>query len=191
MKLNAPAVDIGITENLWKSEKDRWGIDLREGLVYLGQTSINAKVPSHHTNTTSGHWVDPDFVGAKPDPCSGTCNDLSTFDGSGHEIGATITLQPYWKSRDDIKISLIGGVFLHRTTFNEHVTHLDWSSTSPFYDTDVSTNTGIRFGSVWGVAAQKGHMVVKYQYFSTPGNLAGNYPPPWHGIHMVTIGWSF
>jgi hypothetical protein len=185
----ATGIDIGVTENVW--QKGHWGIDLREGLIYLGQSHVTAQIPTRKTNTTSGKWVGPDFVGANPaNPCSGACTNMSTFTGSGHELGGTLELMPYYITRG-IKFSLIGGVFVHRTTFKEDVIGIDAPSGNGFYNTSVATKTGLRFGEIVGLSAQKGNIVIRYQYFKTPGNFAGDYPPPWHGIHLVTIGWRF
>lgn len=194
MKMNSLSAELGVTENVWQQRN--FGLDLRQAYVYLGEIHTHAMVPTVMSNTRQGAFVGPDFKGAATsNPCYGTCTNMSTFDGAGHDQGLSLTAQPYYIYKD-YKFSLIGGAFAHLDQWSENVSNLIGSVSGSPYNLHVENHQGISVGETAGFAIRKGNMTIKYQFYRTPFHAAtpsgqDAMPPAWHAIHNVSINWSF
>ena len=190
-KTSSPAFELGATLNL--IDRDSYGLDVRGELVYFGNTSIHALIPTHETNTTQGHWSSDgnDFVGANPsNPCYGVCTNMSTFDGHGNSKGVAIEVAPYYIYKE-YKISLLAGYYWHKDEWVENVTHLDGVVPGTFMDGSVQSTAKTTRDWVVGAQVKRGNFTVRYEYFNAKPLYGDPYRKAWTGVQMITMGWTF
>lgn len=187
VKLTAPAIELGLTGPI--IQRTSWGVDWHLGWVWLGTIHSDATVPSANTNTTSGKWVGGDLVGVnKKDPCSGPCNNLSDFKGSGHDQGFMFSIAPHYDYKG-WRFGVEGGPYLHRSTWSEDV--INWVGARG----DTPQNIHVEYKPEWligyvlGASISRGNFSVAYQYFKNNAKvLASNpYPPIWQGTHLLLL----
>lgn len=191
LHLTAPATEVGFTGNI--IQRQYWGIDWHADWAWLGTVHTNALVPSANTNTTSGRWVGPDLVGVNAaNPCSGPCNNLSRFIGSGHDQGFMLTLEPH-ADYGGWRFGIEAGPYIHRSTWSEDV--LNWVSSpgAAPQNIHVAYKPQWLLGYVAGASVGYKNFSITYQYFGNKvnGTASNPYQPIWSGTHMLLAKWRF
>jgi hypothetical protein len=191
LKLTAPAVSIGLTGDVYQSA--RWGVSWHADWLWLGTVHTDAYVPSANTNTTSGHWQGPDLVGVnQANPCSGPCNNLSRFIGSGHDQGFALTLEPHYDYAG-WRFGVEGGPYIHRSTWSEDV--VDWVAARGMAPTNIHVEYKPEWRVSWLVGASVAYrnFGISYRYFhnSIAGTASNPYNPIWSGTHMLAATYRF
>lgn len=187
-KMHATSGEFAVNHNIWQSESGQYGLDLRGSYVYLGSVKTTAQSPNRNTNTVQGQWVGEDFLGARAgNPCDGACNNLATFNGTGHDMGVTLQLEPYVKYKG-YRLGVNGGYFHHRVTWGVGVQNI-WDGIEN-KNIVVESEGKWTAGKVLGVSVQKENLTIRAQYFMTP-LTGGKYPQAWDKAFMLSIGFKF
>lgn len=187
LNLTAPAFRTGLTGNIW--QRGSYGVDWHADYAWLGTVHTNAAIPTPKTNTTSGHWQGPDFVGYNTaNPCSGPCDNMSEFNGSGHDMGIMLTLEPHY----DVgawRIGIEAGPYIHRATWTIDVSNWYDSVAGAFHALHVPSGPRWRVSWTAGISVSRGPFSVRYSYFAN-GSTGGN-PPGWSGAHTLMVMYRF
>ncbi|MEX3961014.1 hypothetical protein AB4Y42_02170 [Paraburkholderia sp. EG286B] len=185
LDLTAPSVKFGVTGNIW--QRGPWGIDYHVDYYWLGTIHTDAKVPSAKTNTTSGQWIGPDLVGVNAaDPCSGPCNNLSDFMGSGHDMGFALTLEPHY-TWNGITFGVDAGPYIHRSTWSEDVANWYANADAQPIDNHVKWRPVWALGWTVGASIIYRNFAIEYAYFRNQGNATNSNPynPIWKSTHVL------
>lgn len=187
-KMESKGGEFAIVKNIWGSASGQYGLNLRGSYVYLGSIHTSAQSPNRNTRTVQGRWVGEDFIDARPgNPCDGTCNNLAEFNGSGHDMGLTLQLEPYVRYKG-YKLGVNAGLYEHRTTWAVDVNNL-WDGLEN-HDVTVESEAKWTAGKVIGVSVEKNNFIVRLQYFMTP-LVGGKYPQPYDRVYMLSVGYKF
>jgi hypothetical protein len=191
LDLTAPMFEVGFTGDAYQAA--HWGISWHLDWAWLGTIHTDAMVPSANTNTTSGHWDGPDLVGVNTsNPCSGPCNNLSDFKGTGHDQGFFAAVEPHldfggWR------FGIEGGPYLHRSTWAEDVANwVPYAGAAP-------RGNQVHYAPKWvlgwmaGASIEHDHLSITYQYFhnSSPGSADNSYVPIWKATHVLMARYRF
>jgi hypothetical protein len=189
LDLTAPAFEVGFTGDAYQAAK--WGVSWHLGWVWLGSVRTDAMVPSANTNTTSGRWIGPDLVGVnKNDPCSGPCNNLSRFKGSGHNQGFALTIEPHYDAAG-WRFGVEVGPYLYRSTWSEDVT--GWVSAPGAAPTSLHVENDPKWtlGAVVGASVSRKNLTVSYRYYINKARPSDPTPPVWNGTHTLMVKYRF
>ncbi|WP_406867206.1 hypothetical protein [Paraburkholderia fungorum] len=191
LSLTAPAFRAGLAGNIW--QHGAFGIDWHADYVWLGTVHTDAAIPTPKTNTTSGHWSGPDFVGYNAaNPCSGPCTNMSEFHGSGHDMGAMFTLEPHY----DLygwRLGVEAGPYVHRVTWSIDVANWYDSALGTFHSLHVEHNPTWQVSWTVGASISRGPLSLRYNYFrnGSPLTQSNPVPPGWSGAHVLMAAYRF
>ncbi|CAE6837970.1 hypothetical protein [Paraburkholderia nemoris] len=191
LHLTAPAIEVGFTGNI--IQRQYWGIDWHADWAWLGTVHTDAMVPSANTNTTSGKWIGPDLVGVNAaNPCSGPCNNLSRFIGSGHDMGFMLTIEPH-VDYGGWRFGVEGGPYIHRSSWSEDVVNWVGAAGDAPKNIHVAYRPEWRVGYVIGASVGYKNFSLAYQFFKNgvAGTSSNPYPPIWANTHMLLVKYRF
>lgn len=177
MKMTTPAVQVGITDDLWQG--DNFGIGYHADIVWLGTVHTKAlAVPNdfNYNTTTKG--------------CNGPCLPLATYTGSGHDQGVMLTLEPHYDYKG-WRLAFEGGPYLHRPTWSEVVTGVQYTAESAPVTVHSENITKWTLGYVAGTSIGYKNFTLSYQYFSNDGVKGDPASTIWKGTHLFSVKYKF
>lgn len=172
LKLTAPAIEVGLTGNLYQST--HLGLDWHLDWAWLGTVHTDALAVPDDAN-----------YNAATKGCNGPCLPLARFQGSGHDAGVFFSLEPHidyggWR------FGIEAGPYLHRVTWSEDVTDDRRWSNVPIA-LHAAYSSGWTLGYMYGASVAYKHLSVVYQYFDSRGKAGDPYRPVWTGTHMLLL----
>lgn len=178
LQLTAPAVEVGITGDLYTARS--WGISYHIGYAWLGTVHTDAEaVP-----------LDSDYS-VRTKTCNAPCLPLARYQGSGHEAGFILSLEPYYRV-GNWRLGVEAGPFIHKTVWTEDVSNIvyDNSQSSPI-SLRYTSSDGWRVGMVVGASVSYKDFSIAYQHFLV--RPTGNNPGPaiWHSVDMLAARYRF
>lgn len=178
LQLTAPAVEVGITGDLYTSAK--WGVSYHVDYAWLGTVHTDAEaVPldaNYNTQTKT---------------CNGPCLPLARYQGSGHEAGFILSLEPYYRV-GKWRLGVEAGPFVHKTVWTEDVSNIVYNNWQPApISLRYASSDGWRMGAVVGASASYNNFSLVYQHFFVrpTSNNAG--PAIWHSVDSLLVRYRY
>jgi hypothetical protein len=179
LQLTAPAVEVGFTGDLYNG--GAWGVAYHADYAWLGAVHTDAQaVPldANYNLATKG--------------CNGACLPLARFQGSGHEAGFLLTLEPYYYV-GKWRVGVEAGPFLHKTVWSEDVSNVTYSidqQAAPI-SIHVASSDGWRVGAVIGASVSYDNFTLAYQHFFTKTTGANPAPAIWHSVDTLLLKYRY
>lgn len=167
LDMTPPVLTLGVTGPLYQAEN--WGVDYHVDLVYVSRISAWSLAVADSDYNPATHTVT-------------NLRNVSSFSGSGNELGISATVEPYYVY-DGWKFGVQGGLYAYRQTWTEAVF-------GPNGAVQVQHSPSVQVTWTAGVSVGKGPWSVNYQYL--PDKAPWNpYPGIAEKTHMVTVKYVF
>lgn len=178
LQLTAPAVEVGVTGDLYTARS--WGVAYHVDYAWLGAVHTDAQAVPLDANYN---------IGTKG--CNGACLPLARYQGSGHEAGFILSLEPYYrvgKWRGGIE----AGPFIHKTVWTDDVSNIVYSDWQPApISLRYISSDGWRIGAVVGASVSYDNFSLVYQHFFTRPTANNAGPSIWHSVDSVMLKYRY
>lgn len=174
--LNAPAFEIGLTDNSW--QRERYGLDWHVSYVYMGNVHTDAQATSLDAN-----------YDASTKRCISLCDRLARFVGNGHNQGVKFTLEPTF-TYAGWRLGVEGGIYVFHPTWHAAVYNVAYCETCDAQTLHFATNIGLRAMPVVGFNVGNGEVSVAYMHYF---NKTLNDPTYafWRATDTITLRYRF
>jgi hypothetical protein len=179
LHLTAPAIEVGLTGDLYQAT--HWGLSWHADWAWLGtikSQSLATPSDANYNVTTKG--------------CNGPCWPLANYNGTGHDQGFMLTLEPHYDYAG-WRFGVEAGPYIHRSSWAEDVTGWVSSPTATPTNLHVRNRAQWRVGEVFGASVGYRNLTIAYQFFrnSTPVSSSDPYPPIWRSTHLLVMKYRY